>query len=259
MATKATVKLDCSDYPGGRPPTPLITEAVTLGELDINISGVVTWNDKKNTQIMLRYNLVGDSKLSFKDNKDGTHKARLWFDQTNIFFFRVRDKDVDTLKKAFINSLSNVKVVKEETTTLRHENVAARSLEDIYRERVQVLKYDSDLCERHQQFVGGGICSEEEFWSNNDTEFQLKLGEMLQVKGVHIKESEVKQSNGKVIISQDQILKVLSANPEVLKGYRQWISEGKSNFEFWDKYYQSEWFHRKQVIYFAWLSIECFI
>ncbi|XP_044479664.1 general transcription and DNA repair factor IIH subunit TFB1-1-like isoform X2 [Mangifera indica] len=121
--------------------------------------------------------------------------------------------------------------------------------------RIKLLQEDSELQKLHQQFVGGNILTEAEFWATRkllDTDSCRKSKQRVGFKSVMISDirplTDGQTNKVTFSLTPEIILQIFAEKPAVHQAYLNFVPKKMTEMEFWTKYCRAEYLnHTKNV------------
>ncbi|XP_044474277.1 general transcription and DNA repair factor IIH subunit TFB1-1-like isoform X2 [Mangifera indica] len=123
--------------------------------------------------------------------------------------------------------------------------------------RIKLLQEDNELQKLHQQFVGGNIFTEAEFWAtrkkllNRDSSEKSK--QRVGFKSVMISDirplTDGRTNKVTFSLTPEIILQIFSEKPAVHRAYLNFVPKKMTEVEFWTKYCRAEYLNRTKNVH----------
>ncbi|KAJ4725413.1 BSD transcription factor [Melia azedarach] len=118
--------------------------------------------------------------------------------------------------------------------------------------RIKLLQEDSELQKLHQQFVGGNILTEAEFWAARkkllDTDSSRKSKQRVGFKSVMISDirpaADGRTNKVTFSLTPEIILQIFAEKPAVHRAFLNLVPNKMTEIEFWTKYCRAEYLNR---------------
>ncbi|KAL5786977.1 hypothetical protein ACOSP7_003926 [Xanthoceras sorbifolium] len=125
--------------------------------------------------------------------------------------------------------------------------------------RIKLLQEDSELQNLHQQFVGGNILTEAEFWAARkkllDRDSSRKSNQRVGFKSVMISEirplTDGRTNKVTFSLTPEIILQIFAEKPSVHRAFLNLVPNKMTEMEFWTKYCRAEYLNRTKNVHAA--------
>ncbi|TXG68088.1 hypothetical protein EZV62_009363 [Acer yangbiense] len=183
-------------------------------------------------------NTQGGSYIFEFDNYSDLHVCR-------DFVSKVLEKSKDT------SSVASEKTV----VTLPDEQLSAAEMQL----RIKLLQEDCELQKLHQQFVGGNILTEAEFWAARkkllDKDSSRKSNQRVGFKSVMISDirplTDGRTNKVTFSLTPEIILQIFAEKPAVHRAFLNLVPKKMTEMEFWTKYCRAEYLNRTKNVHAA--------
>ncbi|XP_031280444.1 general transcription and DNA repair factor IIH subunit TFB1-1-like isoform X1 [Pistacia vera] len=137
--------------------------------------------------------------------------------------------------------------------TLADEQLSAAEMQL----RIKLLQEDSELQKLHQQFVGGNILTEAEFWATRkkllNKDSSMKSKQRVGFKSVMISDirplTDGRTNKVTFSLTPEIILQIFAEKPAVHRAYLNFVPKKMTEMEFWTKYCRAEYLNRTKNVH----------